>query len=255
MRDLPTGTVTFLFTDVEGSTRLLEQLGEGYRDVQQRHDEIVRDAIADGDGREVSTEGDSFFAVFPTPGGALRAAVRVQRELASTSWSNGIALRIRMGLHTGEGILGGANYLGLDVNRAARIAGAAHGGQILISDATRSLAERSLPAGARLLDLGTHRLKDLAQLEHLYQLVIEGLEQKFPPPRSLDARPNNLPAQLTRFIGRGDEIRRIRELLLRNRLVTLTGIGGTGKTRLASRWRRTPLATSATARSSSTSRP
>jgi len=138
-----------------------------------------------------------------------------------------------MGLHTGEGIVGGDNYLGLDVNRGARIAAAAHGGQVLLSDATRGLVERSLPAATRFRDLGQHRLKDLAQPERLYQMVIEGLEQEFPPLRTMDARPNNLPAQLTRFIGRDYEISRVRELLTRNRLVTLTGPGGTGKTRLA----------------------
>ena len=127
IRDLPTGIVTFLFTDVEGSTRLLERLGEKYRTVQERHDAILRSAIAEGEGREVSTEGDSFFAVFPTPSGALRASVLAQRELAAASWPDESLVNVRMGLHTGEGVLGGGSYLGLDVNRAARIAAAAHG--------------------------------------------------------------------------------------------------------------------------------
>jgi predicted ATPase/class 3 adenylate cyclase len=232
MRDLPTGTVTFLFTDVEGSTRLLERLEARYRDVQQLHDAVLRAAIAEGGGQEVSTEGDSFFAVFPAPAGAVRAAAQAQRELAATRWPERTVVQVRMGLHTGEGILGGDNYLGLDVNRAARIAAAAHGGQVLVSDATRALVERSLPPGTRLQDLGQHRLRDLLQPERLHQVVIEGLEQDFPPPRTLDARPHNLPAQLTRFIGRDDEIARIRELLAGDRLVTLTGAGGTGKTRL-----------------------
>lgn len=235
VRDLPTGTVTFLFTDVEGSTRLLQRLGDGYGDVQRRYYALVRAAISDGGGREVSTEGDSFFAVFPTPRGAVHAAVRAQRELIATRWPDEIQLRVRVGLHTGEGSLGADNYLGLDVNRAARIAAAAHGGQILISDAARALVERDLPSGTRLRDVGRHALKDLAHPEHLHQLVVEGLEQDFPAPKTLDARPNNLPAQLTRFIGRHDEVTRIRELLAENRLVTLTGIGGTGKTRLALR--------------------
>lgn len=232
MRDLPTGTVTFLFTDVEGSTRLLERLGERYRDVQDRHDAIVRAAIAEGDGVEVSSEGDSFFAVFPSPAGAVRTAAEAQRELAATAWPEGAAVRVRMGLHTGEGILGGDSYLGMDVNRAARIAAAGHGGQVLLSDTTRSLVERALPPATWLRDLGQHRLKDLPQPERLYEVVIEGLEQDFPPPRTLDARPNNLPVQLTRFIGRSEEIASIRQLLAHNRLVTLTGPGGTGKTRL-----------------------
>ena len=233
MSDLPTGTVTFLITDIEGSTRLLEQLGEGYRDVQQRHDVLMRSAIAAGDGREVSTEGDSFFAVFATPAGALRAVATAQRDLAAGPWPEGASVRVRMGLHTGDGILGGANYLGMDVNRTARIAAAAHGGQALASDATRALVERDLPPGTGLRDLGEHRLRDLSQPERLHQVVIEGLESEFPPPRTLDARPNNLPAQLTRFVGREAEIAAVRELLAAHRLVTLTGPGGTGKTRLA----------------------
>ena len=232
MKDLPTGTVTFLFTDIEGSTRLLERLGERYREVQRRHDAILRAAIAGGNGWEVSTEGDAFFAVFPTPRDAVRAVTRAQRELAAEPWSGGDAVRVRMGVHTGEGILAGDSYLGLDVNRTARIAAAAHGGQALLSDATRGLVDRSLPPGLGLRDLGLHRLKDLTRPEHLHQLVIDGLEQDFPPPRTLDARPHNLPTQLTRFIGRDQQISRIRELLATNRLVTLTGPGGIGKTRL-----------------------
>ena len=138
-----------------------------------------------------------------------------------------------MGLHTGAGILGGDNYLGLDVNRAARIAAAAHGEQILLSDATQSLVERCLPPGTRLRGLGQHRFKNLTEPERLYQIVIDGLEQDFPPPRTLNARPNNLPVQLTNFIGRRAEVARLRQLLAVKRLVTLTGTGGTGKTRLA----------------------
>jgi predicted ATPase/class 3 adenylate cyclase len=231
-RDLPIGIVTFLFTDVEGSTRLQEQLGESYRALQERHDAILRSAIAEGEGREVSTEGDSFFAAFSTPTGAARAAARAQRELAKASWPANSIVRARMGLHTGEGVLGGGSYLGLDVNRAARIAAAAHGGQVVLSDATGVLIQDHLPAGTRLRDLGEHRLKDLLRPEHLHQLVLDALEQDFPPLRTLNARPNNLPAQLTSFVGRQAEIARIRELLTTNRMVTLTGPGGTGKTRL-----------------------
>jgi predicted ATPase/class 3 adenylate cyclase len=233
MSDLPTGTVTFLITDIEGSTRLLEHLGERYGAVQDRHDAILRSAIAIGDGRELSTEGDSVFAVFATPTGALRAATAAQRDLAAGPWPQGAAIRVRMGLHTGDGILGGANYLGLDVNRTARIAAAAHGGQILLSDATRGLVERDLPTGISLRDLGQHRLRDLLHPERLHEVVIDGLEEEFPPPRTLDARPNNLPAQLTRFIGREADVAAVRDLLADHRLVTLTGPGGTGKTRLA----------------------
>jgi predicted ATPase/class 3 adenylate cyclase len=233
MTRLPIGTVTFLFTDVEGSTKLLEQLGEQYHHVQDRHTSIVRTAFSEGGGSVVSTEGDSFFAVFPDARRAVSAAVQAQRQLAAAPWPPGVRLRVRMGLHTGAGVLGGDNYLGLDVNRAARIAAAAHGEQILLSDATQSLVERCLPPGTRLRAIGEHRLKDLTESERLYQVVIDGLEQDFPPPRTLSARSNNLPVQLTRFVGRRGEVARLRELLAVNRLVTLTGTGGTGKTRLA----------------------
>jgi predicted ATPase/class 3 adenylate cyclase len=233
MAELPTGTVTFLFTDIEGSTRLLQELGDRYPGLRDEHAAIVRQAIAQGDGVEVSTEGDSFFVVFPNPAGAVQAAVSAQRGLAGHHRDHGADLRVRMGLHTGEGVRGGDNYVGIDVNRAARIAGAAHGGQILLSGSTRALVERALPDGVSLRDLGEHRLKDIAYPEHLYHLVIEGLPSDFPPPRTLDARPNNLPVQVTSFVGREEQIAEVRRLLSRTRLLTLTGAGGTGKTRLA----------------------
>jgi predicted ATPase/class 3 adenylate cyclase len=230
--DLPTGTVTFLFTDIQGSTKLLQELDEGYRTVQDDHARILRNAISRGGGRAIGTEGDSFFAVFPSPTRGLDAAVSAQRELATHSWPHGEALRVRMGLHTGEGTLGGDDYLGIDVNRAARIAAAGHGGQVLLSDATRALVEHSLPEGVSLRDLGTHHLKDLAHPEHIFDLLIGGLPSDFPVLKSLDARPNNLPVQLTSFIGRRDEIEAVGELIRRTRLVTLSGPGGSGKTRL-----------------------
>ena len=230
---LPTGTVTFLFTDIEGSTRLLQELGDRYASVRDQHAAIVRQAIEAGGGVEVSTEGDSFFVAFPSPVGAIRAAVDAQRSLAAHEWSPAPQVRVRMGLHTGEGVLGGDNYVGMDVNRAARIAAAGHGGQILISEATRGLVEQALPEGASFRDLGDHRLKDIAVPEHLHQLLIEGLPADFPPPRTLDARPGNLPVQLTSFVGREQEIAEVRALLKQSRLLTLTGAGGTGKSRLA----------------------
>jgi predicted ATPase/class 3 adenylate cyclase len=233
MAELPTGTVTFLFTDIEGSTRLLQELGDRYAVVLGEHAAIVRRAIAEGGGVEVSTEGDSFFVAFSSPVGAVRAAVAAQRGLATHDWPPGAPVRVRMGLHTGEGVLSGDNYVGIDVHRAARIADAAHGGQIILSDATRGLAERSLPEGVSLRDLGEHRLKDIARPERLNHLEIDGLPADFPPPRTLDARPNNLPLQLTSFVGREEQIAEIRLLLGRTRLLTLTGAGGTGKTRLA----------------------
>jgi predicted ATPase/class 3 adenylate cyclase len=230
---LPTGTVTFLFTDVEGSTRLLESLGERFTGVLERHHAILREAIAWGEGTEVGTEGDAFFAVFPSAPKAVAAASRAQQSLAAEPWPEDARVRVRMGLHTGEGTLGGDSYVGLDVHRAARVAAAGHGGQVLLSGSTQALAVGNLPAGADLADLGQHRLKDLSRAEHLWQLTIEGLPTDFGPPRTLNATPNNLPLQLTSFLGRRQEVADITELLSGHRLVTLTGPGGAGKTRLA----------------------
>jgi predicted ATPase/class 3 adenylate cyclase len=233
MAELPTGTVTFLFTDIESSTRLLQRLGGRYSLLLDEHAAIARRAIAEHGGVEVSTEGDSFFVAFRTPAEAVRAAAAIQRGLDTSDWPNGAVVRVRMGLHTGEATLGAIGYVGIDVNRAARIAAAAHGGQVLVSEATRALVEHALPEAISLRDLGQHRLKDIAHPEHLYDLVIDGLPADFPPPRSLDARPNNLPLQLTSFVGREREIAEVKRLLETNRLLTLTGPGGTGKTRLA----------------------
>jgi predicted ATPase/class 3 adenylate cyclase len=232
MELLPTGTVTFLFTDIEGSTKLLQELGDAYETVQDDHMRIMREAISAAGGTQIGTEGDAFFAVFPTAGGAVNAAVAAQRALHTHIWSHGQPIRVRIGMHTGEGRLGGDDYLGIDVNRAARIAAAGHGGQVVLSGPTRSLVEYELPDGVSLRDLGQHRLKDLARPERVYDLVIEGLPSEFPPLRTLEV-PTNLPAQLTSFIGRERELKLVTDLLDRSRLVTLTGPGGTGKTRLA----------------------
>ena len=233
MPDLPSGTVTFLFTDIEGSTRLVHALGDAYAKVRSEHTGIIRSAIAAGDGTEVDTAGDSFFAAFASPQGAVNAAVMAQRDLQAHDWPEGARVRVRMGLHTGQGVVSGSHYVGMDVHRAARIADAAHGGQVVVSAATRGLVEHSLAVGISLRDLGEHRLKDILHLEHFYDLVVAGLPAEFPPPRTLDARPNNLPAQLTSFVGREEQIAEIRQLLDRTRLLTLTGPGGTGKTRVA----------------------
>jgi predicted ATPase/class 3 adenylate cyclase len=230
--ELPTGTVTFLFTDIEGSTKLLQELGDAYATVQEDHMRIMREAIAAGGGTQIGTEGDAFFAAFPTAGGAVKAAVTAQRALHAHGWSHGQPLRVRMGMHTGEGRLGGDDYLGIDVNRAARIAAAGHGGQVVLSGVTRSLVEHELPKGVSLRDLGEHRLKDLARPEYVSDLVIEGLPSDFPPLKTLEV-PTNLPVQLTSFVGRERELGLVTELMNRSRLVTLTGPGGTGKTRLA----------------------
>jgi predicted ATPase/class 3 adenylate cyclase len=228
--ELPTGTVTFLFTDIEGSTRLLQELGERWRDVLEQHNRVMRDAIRAAGGLDVRTEGDAVFAVFKSAPSAVSAAAAAQRRIADGSWPDPV--RVRMGLHTGEGVPGGDEYVGLDVHRAARIAGAAHGGQVLLSSATRSLVEASLPDGVSLRAVGRHRLKDLPRPEQLHQLVIDGLPADFPPPRTLEV-PTNLPAPLTSFVGREAELDRVKELLAQARLLSLTGPGGSGKTRLA----------------------
>jgi predicted ATPase/class 3 adenylate cyclase len=231
-RELPTGTVTFLFSDIEGSTRLLGQLGERYPPLLEAHKSVLRKAFEDADGREVSTEGDSLFFVFPGATQAVVAAAEAQRALASYDWPEDGVIRVRMGLHSGEGILGDDNYVGIDVHRAARVMAAGHGGQILVSEATHGLVHQSLPEGVSLKDLGAHRLKDLAQPIQLFQVVAESLESEFPPLRSLE-RTTNLPPQLTSFVGRRREIDSIKEHLAGTRLLTLTGPGGTGKTRLS----------------------
>jgi predicted ATPase/class 3 adenylate cyclase len=231
---LPTGTVTFLFSDIEGSTRLLQELGDAYSAVQDDHARLMRAAIAEGGGVEIRTEGDSFFVVFPSAAGAVRATVTAQRSFAEHPWLHGKPLRVRMGLHTGEGRLGGDDYLGIDVNRAARIAASGHGGQVLLSEATRALVVDALPAGISIRNLGAHRLKDFDDPQPIHQLVIEGLEADFAPLKTLDT-PTNLPIELTSFVGRQSELQQIEQLLGSARLVTLTGPGGSGKTRLALR--------------------
>ena len=233
--DLPTGTLTFLFTDIEGSTKLAAALADRWTGILERHQSILRDAFTSRGGVEVATEGDSFFVVFPSAPDAVAAAVAAQQALVAEAWPDDVGqIRVRMGLHTGEGRLGADNYVGLDVHRAARVAAAGHGGQILVSSATRSLAEQTLPEGVTFRDLGEHRLKDLAQPERLAMLIVPGCPTEFAPLRTVDAVPNNLPLQLTSFVGREREVAEASGLLLDGaRLLTLTGPGGTGKTRLS----------------------
>jgi predicted ATPase/class 3 adenylate cyclase len=232
MPELLTGIVTFLFSDIEGSTRLLQAHPGSWPATLERHAELLRAAFTAEGGEEVGTEGDSFFFGFPTPAGALRGAIAAQRALATEPWPDGISVNVRIGLHTGEASFAADSYAGLNVHRASRIAGAGHGGQVLLSDATRALAADDLPEGITLRDLGEHRLKDLDQPERLWQLVIPGCRNDFPPVRSLDVA-NNLPKRLTTFLGREHEIGAVSELLGKSRLLTLTGPGGTGKTRLS----------------------
>jgi class 3 adenylate cyclase len=203
--EAPIGTVTFLFTDIEGSTRLLQQLGDGYRDLIDTHNRLLREAFRDGYVSGI--EGDAFFVVFGSARAAVDAAVAAQRTLDARSWPGEVSVKVRMGLHSGEGVLAGGEYVGIDVNRAARIAGAAHGGEILVSDATRALIEPVLAEGLRLRDLGEHRLKDLDRPEHLHRLRVKGLPDDFPSPRSLDVRHGNLPVDLTPLIGREQVLR------------------------------------------------
>ena len=229
-----TGTLTFLFSDIEGSTRLEQSVGtDAYGAIRERHRALLRDAFALNGGREQGTEGDSFFIVFSGASDAMAAALAAQRAIRGEAWPGGASVRVRMGVHTGEASVVGGSFLGLAINRASRIAAVAHGGQVLVSEAVRALATTDLPAGAGLQDLGAHRLKDLREPEHLYQLTAPDLPATFPPLATLDARPNNLPTQLTSFVGREEELATACGLLAANRLVTLTGPGGTGKTRLS----------------------
>jgi predicted ATPase/class 3 adenylate cyclase len=232
---LPVGTLTFLFTDIEGSTRLVTAMGPAFAALLERHHAIMRAAISATGGIEVSTEGDAFFVVFQGPVAALTAAATVQRALAVEGWpAETQSVRVRMGLHTGEATLGGDDYVGVEVHRAARIAAAAHGGQVLVSSATSALVRGSLPGDLQLRELGEFRLKDLDVPERLAQLVGPGLTDDFPRLRTLDT-PSNLPSQPTSFVGREREVAEICDLVRNSRLVTLTGPGGSGKTRLSLR--------------------
>jgi len=231
----PTRTVTFLFTDIEGSTRLWELYPEPMRAVLAQHDALLREAVGAHQGRIVKTTGDGCHAVFETAVSAVGAALAAQQALREGAWTEirPEALRVRMGVHTGEAEARDGDFFGPAVNRAARLTSVGYGGQVLVSAVSALLVREGMPAGAALLDLGEHRLKDLVAPEHIFQLAHPALPAGFPPLKSLDAYPNNLPVQLTSFIGREREIEEGRRLLSQSRLVTLTGSGGTGKTRLA----------------------
>ncbi|HEY8869353.1 MAG TPA: adenylate/guanylate cyclase domain-containing protein [Candidatus Limnocylindrales bacterium] len=231
---LPTGTVTFLFSDIEDSTRLAHELDTAaYRELLEQHHRLLRSTFGAHGGTERGTQGDSFLVIFRDAPSAVAAAIDAQRSLAAAEWPSGADVRVRMGLHSGQGIAGGDDYVGLDINLAARIASAAHGGQVLLSDSTRALAARDLPAGAGLRDVGQHRLKGFEEPERLHQLVIQDLPSDFPPPRGVRPGGGNVPARLLSFVGRRAETDELRRLVAENPLITLVGPGGTGKTSLA----------------------
>jgi predicted ATPase/class 3 adenylate cyclase len=248
MADLPSGTVTFLFTDIEGSTRLVKQLRDQYADLLADHERILRTSFTEGGGHVMDTQGDSFFVAFRRASDAVAASVAAQRALAAHDWPRRVEVKVRIGLHTGEPSVGGERYVGLDVHKAARVCAAAHGGQVLVSATTGALVDEDLAEGVSLRDVGTHALKDLDRPERLFQLVIADLPTEFPPPRApapaplfdeapplttFDKRLADLPIPPTPLIGRERELNEIVRFTRTHRLVTLTGPGGSGKTRLA----------------------
>ena len=227
------GTVTMLFADIEGSTRMLGQLGERYATVLRDYHRLLTETATEHGGASVDTAGDGAFFAYPTATAALQAAMTTQAALMAHAWPDDVTLRARMGIHTGEALKVDDRYVGMDVHRAARITAAGHGGQILLSRTTRELLGSGLPAGVSLRDLGEHRLKDVPQPERLFQVLAPGLPDDFPTLRSLDVWPNNLPRQLSSFVGRSNALLDVDKRLASGPLLTLTGPGGVGKTRLA----------------------
>ena len=253
----PTGTITLVFTDIQGSTALWEHFGDDFKALLDLHNTLFRAAIAEFGGYEVKTEGDAFMVAFGDAQAAVSMCLAMQERLREAEWPDALnddavcdfagttddgcfrGLRVRMGAHTGtpdcqpDPVTGRMDYLGSPVNRAARVSGAGHGGQVLLSGVAADLAQGHLPEQAALLSLGTHRLRDLSTAEDVSQLLHPELSTEFPPILSLDYFQGNLPPQLTNFIGREEEITEVNGLLNNTRILTLTGIGGAGKTRLA----------------------
>ena len=230
---------TFLFTDIEGSTQLWESAPEKMKVALQRHHEILQEAISSNGGNAFQIVGDAFCAAFPTASSAISAALTAQRALNQEQWDTPSPIRVRMGIHTGTAELSatdsptGGYASNHTLNRVSRILSVGHGGQILLSLATKELVQDSLPANIELRDMGEHHLKNLTRPEHLFQLNSAGLPSDFPPLSTLDSDRHNLPLQLTSFIGREREIAEVKYLLSATRLLTLIGPGGTGKTRLS----------------------
>src|SRR5919107_568219 len=235
MTGLSTGTITFLFTDVEGSTKLWERGPEAMSKALSHHDELIRNAVEAHDGFVFKTVGDAFYAAFSTAAEAVEAAIDAQKSLLSEVWEETGPLKVRIAMHTGAAEERGGDYFGPTLNRVARLLSAGHGGQTLLSLPAQELVRDQLPVDAELRDLGEHRLKDLARPERVFEILAPDLPAGFPPLRTLESRPNNLPMQPTLLVGREREVGEVRERLLAPevRLLTLTGPGGTGKTRLA----------------------
>ena len=232
-RSLPSGTVTFLYTDIEGSTRLAQEHPEEWETLRARHHAILHETIESNNGYVFQVVGDGFCAAFHTANDGLHTAIEAQRKLLKENWG-GVPLKVRMGLHTGEAEAHGNEYHGyLTISLVQRIMSAGHGGQILLSHATENLLRGHLPKDVSLLDLGEHKFKDILQPVHVFQVIVPDLQREFPALRALDVFPNNLPIQLTSFIGRERELDEVKQLLLNTHLLALTGPGGTGKTRLA----------------------
>ena len=233
MAELPSGTITFLFTDVEGSTRLWERYPEAMQGAMARHDQILRDRVGSHGGTIVKKTGDGVHAAFPAASAAVLAALEAQLALAQEDWEDVGSILVRMGIHSGDATYRDGDYYGTALNEAARLMSVGHGGQVLVSESVESLTRQSLPAGAGFLDIGVHHLRDVSDPIHVFQLTHPELRLEFPSLRSLDAMPGNLPRQVTTFVGRGSEIDSLAALVRQTPIVTLTGVGGVGKTRLA----------------------
>ncbi len=235
MAGLPVGTLTFLLTDLEGSTQAWEAGQEAMREAMVQHDALVYGAVAERSGEMVETgrEGDSVLAVFKRATDAAACALDIQRRFESASWPEMLRMKVRIALHSGEAELRGGHYFGRPLNRCARVLALCQGGQTLLTAATRELLLDDVRPGVELTDLGVHQLKDIRRREHVFQLSDLSRPQAFPPLRARRDYGTNLPVLLTNFIGRKRELTELRNLVARSRLLTLTGTGGSGKTRLA----------------------